>query len=74
MYGLKQSGRIWHKKLDKELQDMGFNKVKCDHSIWIYQKDGIKVIIPVFVDDMTIMSKSKDAVQGVKDELTNNIF
>ena len=69
MYGLKQSGRIWHKKLDKELQDMGFNKMKCDHSIWIYQKDGIKVIIPVFVDDMTIMSKSKDAVQGVKDEL-----
>ena len=57
MYGLKQSGRIWHKNLDKELQDMGFNKVKCDHSIWIYQKDEIKVIIPVLLNDMTIMSK-----------------
>ena len=33
---------------------MRFNKVKCDHNIWIYQKDGIKVIIPVFVDDMTV--------------------
>jgi transposase InsO family protein len=69
MYGLKQSGRIWHKKLDKELQDMGFSKVKCDHSIWVYQKDGTKVIIPVFVDDMTIISKSKTLVQSVKDEL-----
>ena len=43
--------------------------MKCGHSIWIYQKDGIKVIIPIFVDDMTIISKSKDAVQSVKDEL-----
>jgi hypothetical protein len=69
MYGLKQSGRIGHKKLEKELQDMGFAKVGCDHSIWVYQKDGIKIIIPVFVDDMTIVSKSKDAIQGIKDEL-----
>ena len=33
IYGLKQAGWIWHKKLDKELQDMGFTKVKCDHSV-----------------------------------------
>jgi hypothetical protein len=64
MYGLKQPGRIWHKKLDKELQDIRFSKVRCDHSIWVYQKDGIKIIIPVFVDDMTIVSKSKGASRG----------
>jgi Reverse transcriptase (RNA-dependent DNA polymerase) len=69
IYGLKQAGRIWHQKLDKELQEMDFVKVWCDHSIWVYQKGDNKVIIPVFVDDLTIASKSKEAVQTVKDEL-----
>jgi hypothetical protein len=69
IYGLKQSGRIWHQKLDKELQEMDFVKVRCDHSIWVYQKGENRVIIPVFVDDLTIASKSKEAVQTVKDEL-----
>src|SRR5882672_12778856 len=39
LYGLRQSPRIWHKKLDKVFQEIGFAKVRCDHSIWIYQKD-----------------------------------
>src|SRR5215471_12011740 len=69
IYGLKQAGRIWHKKLDKELQDMGFIKVQCDHSVWVFQRHGTKVIIPVFVDDMTIASKSKEMIQSVKEEL-----
>ena len=50
LYGLKQAGHIWHKKLDSVLQSLGFTKVKCDHSIWVYQKGEVKIIIPVFVD------------------------
>ena len=69
LYGLCQSPCIWHKKLDKVLQEIGFTKVRCNHSIWIYQKGEVKVIIPVFVDDMTLASKSKDAIQHVKAEL-----
>jgi hypothetical protein len=38
IYGLRQSPRVWHKTLDKVLQQMGFRKVRCDHSIWIYEK------------------------------------
>ena len=33
IYGLKQAGRQWHKKLDSVLQDMGFTLVRCDNSI-----------------------------------------
>ena len=33
IYGLKQAGRQWHKKLDSVLQDMGFILVHCDNSI-----------------------------------------
>ena len=69
LYGLKQSPRIWHRKLDSVLQELGFKKVTCDNSIWLYEKDQVKIILPVFVDDMTIASNSKAAIQNFKDEL-----
>ena len=69
LYGLKQSGRLWHQKLDSELLSMGFTKVRCDNSIWVYRKDSIRVIIPVFVDDMTIASNDPSQITWVKQEL-----
>ena len=50
LYGLKQAGRMWHIKLNQVFGDMGFSLVKSDHSIWIWRKGDIRIIIPVFVD------------------------
>src|ERR1700749_1553965 len=72
LYGLKQAPRIWHKKLHKVLVNMGFKRVQCDHSIWVYQRHDVRVIVPVFVDDMTLASKAKKAIQNVKDELSKH--
>ena len=69
LYGLKQAGNVWHEKLNSVLVSMGFKRAIVEHSIWIYQRDGVRIIIPVFVDDMTIAAKSKEAIQKVKDEL-----
>ncbi|EEB89105.1 hypothetical protein MPER_12841, partial [Moniliophthora perniciosa FA553] len=44
LYGLKQAPRLWDEKL----------------GIYIYQNDNVKVIVPVFVDDITLASKSED--------------
>ena len=48
---------------------MGFNMVKCDHSIWVYRKGDIRIIIPVYVDDMTVASKTTAQYLWVKGEL-----
>ena len=69
LYGLKQAGRCWHKKLNEELEKLGFHKTICEHSVWIYSKGESRIIIPVFIDDMTIVAKSKAAVESVKDDL-----
>jgi len=69
LYGLRQAPRVWHKKLDSVLQELGFAKVRCDHSIWVYQRSDVRVIVPVFVDDITLASKSKEAINHVKEEL-----
>ena len=69
LYGLKQAGRQWHKKLNEVLEQMGFKRTVCEHSIWVFQRGEERVIIPVFIDDMTIASRTKAGVQKVKDDL-----
>lgn len=72
LYGLKQAGRQWHKKLDSVLTDMSFSLVRCNNSIWVYRKDDVRIIIPVYVDDMTIACKHKANFEFVRDELAKH--
>jgi hypothetical protein len=69
LYGLKQAGRCWHKKLNEVLESMDFKRTVSDHSIWVFQRGDVRIIIPVFIDDMTIAAKSGTKIQEVKDEL-----
>ena len=69
LYGLKQGGRLWYERLGEVLQGMGFKRLQSDNSVYIWMSNGVKVIIPVFVDDLTLVSKSKDAIDRVKSQL-----
>src|ERR1700744_649274 len=69
IYGLRQSPHLWHKKLDSVLSTLAFIKIKSDASVWVYEKDGLRIIVPVFVDDMTLVSKSKEKIAKLKEEL-----
>ena len=69
IYGLKQSPRLWQQKLDSVLTQLGFKKVESDNSLWIYRKDTVCIIIPVFVDDLTLVSKDKAAINSVIEHL-----
>jgi hypothetical protein len=69
LYRLKQAGRMWHEKLDSKLQTMGFKHIHCDHSIWVWTRGAQRIIVPVFVDDMTICAKTAADIAWVKSEL-----
>ena len=69
LYGLKQSGRLWYQKLADELERIGFTQIKSDPSIYIWEKNSIRVTLPVFVDDITIISKDKSKIDWVKASL-----
>lgn len=66
LYGLKQSGRLWYKKLASVLEGAGLVRMVTDPSIYVWEKEDMKVITPVFVDDMTILSPSTQKSNEVK--------
>jgi len=72
LYGLKQSPRLWGEKLAEVLLGMGFQKTYSDASLYIYDRDNIKVIVPVFVDDITFASKSVEALDGFVAEMSKH--
>ena len=72
LYGLKQAPRLWGEKLGSVLIRAGFKKLCSDPSVYIYVRDDVKVIVPVFVDDITFASKSEDILDGMVAELATH--
>jgi hypothetical protein len=66
LYGMKQGGRCWYEKLDEVLQREGFRCLCSDASIFVWEDADSKVIVPVFVGDITLASKSKPKIQMLK--------
>lgn len=69
LYGLKQAGRVWHETLNERLEEIGFKRILYEHSIWVFGRGDSRIIIPVFIDDMTIAAKSQSEVDRIKKEL-----
>ncbi|GMF59849.1 unnamed protein product [Phytophthora fragariaefolia] len=70
IYGLKQAPRIWYGVLHKFLKSMGFARCNKEYCIYV-QKVGVDwIIIVVYVDDLTIMSKSLKLINNIKRELS----
>jgi hypothetical protein len=69
LYGLKQASRVWYQKLDSALQEMGFHHTCYDHCMFVWKRSTTHVIVPVYVDDLTIISKTKVDKDAVKAEL-----
>ena len=68
LYGLKQSARRWNKKLHSALQDLGFNRIRSDPSLYVYERGEVRIYMPVYVDDITIVSRSQPAIdQSITD-------
>ena len=69
LYGIKQGPRIWALKLHSVLMTIGFERIDCDHSVYVYRRGDTKLIMPIHVDDLLIASNSKEALARIKAEL-----
>ena len=65
LYGLKQSARMWNKKLHSALQELGFTRVRSDSSLDVYERGEVRIYMPIYVDDITIVSRSQAVIDGV---------
>jgi len=62
LYGLKQSACQWNKKLHSVLTEMGFSHIESDQSVYVYCNEEVRIIVPIYIDDITLASKSPAAI------------
>lgn len=70
MYGFKQSGRAWNKKLDGTLKKMGLRQSKTDACIYYKKTKDSILIVGIYVDDMLILADRDKTMRKVKAELS----
>jgi hypothetical protein len=46
LYGLKQGGREWFRRLEEVLIELGFARIRSDSSVFIWEKDSLKERVP----------------------------
>ena len=66
LYGLKQSPRQLHKKFDSFMVIQGYTRSEYDHCLYFKRLNDILIILVLYVDDMLILSKSKDEIRKLK--------
>ena len=59
LYGLKQAGRVWNKIFSTLL-----------HGLYIYLRDDVRLLMPVFGDDITLACKDGAKIDSVVQELS----
>jgi len=70
LYGLKQAGRVWNQTLHSVLSSMGFQWVHPDHGLYIYDRDGVRIFMPIFVDDITLAGNDGAKINSIIQELS----
>jgi hypothetical protein len=66
LYSLKQGSHKWFKCLEEVLLQLGFSCICANGLIFIWANDNVRVICPVFVNDITFASKSKAKIAELK--------
>ena len=51
---------------------MDFKRFKSDFSVYIYARNEVKVIIPIFIDDITLAGRSVASIKAIIAELATH--
>jgi ribosomal protein S17E len=71
LYGLKQSGRNWHKKIDGWFRGYGFHPSSADPCLYVkFESSGEVLVIVLYVDDLIIASNSRTMTDKFKQNIS----
>jgi len=63
LYGTKQGGNRWNHKMPPTLEFMGFKQTYSNAAVYIFIRCDVRIILPVFVDDITFALPFLPAIQ-----------
>ena len=71
LYGLKQSGRNWHKLLHEYLCELDFLQSTADPCLYFKRNGSEITILLVWVDDIIVAASSNSLMSDIKEKLSS---
>ncbi|CAL8992777.1 unnamed protein product, partial [Prunus brigantina] len=65
LYRLKQAPRAWFQRFSDYLLVLGFQESKCDYSLFIYNHDGVYLVLLIYVDDILLTGNSLPQIMNL---------
>ena len=73
IYGLKQAGDLWNKKLDGILRSLGFVRCESDACVYVRIRGTTRTYIALYVDDLLTMSNNRQDLLDFETELAQHV-
>lgn len=73
LYGLKQAGRDWNKKINEILNVIGFVKCRTDSCVYVLRNGQHISIIGLYVDDLIIAYSTKELFSNIMQGLSRHV-
>lgn len=70
LYGLKQAPRAWYGKIAEYLRFCGYVASESDSSLFIKKRQGLMVIVLLYVDDIILTGSNYVEISCLQDELS----
>ena len=70
LYGLKQAGRAWNKKMNVALVELGFHALHSDCCVYIKRAASTVVFVLVYVDDLLLVTNDTTELTATKAALS----
>jgi hypothetical protein len=76
LYGLHQSPQAWHERINVFLQKIDLVHYLSNHSLYIFQKDGLILALAIYANDLMLISNHNAKLKWVYDGLCSqfNMF
>jgi len=69
LYGLRQSSRAWHQRIDTYLISIGLQPCSADPSLYVCHDGDSIVLLIIYVDDLLLTGNQPYRITAIQDQL-----
>ena len=73
LYGLKQSGDLWNKRIHSILEQLGFSRTYSDPCIYVRTTGKNRTYMALYVDDLLITGSSNELILQLENDIESHV-
>ena len=69
LYGLRQSPRMWYKRIDTYLRSIGLTRSSSDYNMYYLRTGSNRLVLVLYIDDLFLLGGDEQQINWLKAQL-----